>query len=1068
MIFTDRTITVRKGESRIDEPIVVYRGDYELEVRFTILNSRFKFMSGANMIESEKASYGQLAILTPYGGNIFSDIVRCNDGSVTFVLTAEMLNQIEEVGLYSFQIRLMDYNKESRVSIPPIEFGIEVREPIASEDHDNSVNNAIVGYSIAKVVDPKEENVGDTFDESGNYNKTKWETGDRISQGKLNKIEDAIDKVNENEISNSASLSKRIDNNFNILDSKIDMVAETGTTVEVIEKITKEEFNRQIEDGTIAHMLVEDNSITSEKIASDVIGFSHILHNKEPLKISGTVSTKYNGSRIVFCFKAPDEPLSNIQIDCEIEYLSPVKNHGVTYGIYGMDDITYDKEIYKTIHIYRDSERDNSFRFCRDYVCAGSENGYNCKYIYVFISGYDIELPSSGECEMCISINSFLINGKNPEFIGFSPYSYDWLSYNIESKNSQYNFFGNIATSINFTDMLNDNARVIEDIIGNSLVAKTIQNVEYSGYCNDDGTRHFLTYMFDISDLVNNNPTILSSNTLHIDMTFVDNDNCDYIDMQLFNNNSSDLNDLGDGYENELMGITRIIDGYRVNIDHNPVGNYNFIRLCVGFVPIDKTLPSGSCIENVSVRLGDIDLSEYISNITPLSGHFNGDIVKIMCYGNSPHDILYGILDSYKKQIMNDLYIGEYHTIMEVSGKTDDPNGLFTIVMLNVRQLIDTYGLMNNWDIFSKLKVENKSNTSSVTIQLFNNDNDDLSTLAGGELFSDTYRHNLDVDLVKGFKLTQTHQYLRLCLGCVAADKQETISASIQLKELYAKTNEGVTIDLLPFIYKIDGLSVDDRFNIEYSQDISRGTQLVTRGGLEVEINKLNDRIDQISISGATGSISKWAGKRWCVIGDSITEKNFRANKNYHDYIKSSIGCIVYNHGKSGSGYQASNSIVNRIGNCPSDSELITVFAGTNDYNHGTVPLGNVGDKDTTTLCGCIYLTYSRLLERFPTKTIAVFTTLPRSSCYPLNEVTNDRGYTLGDVAKATKEIAELFGFPVLDLYHCSNLHPWIAANNTYYFAYQNDGVSSGDGLHPNDAGQKVLADKILSFINAL
>ena len=219
MIFTDRTITVRKGESRIDEPIVVYRGDYELEVRFTILNSRFKFMSGTNMIESEKASYGQLAILTPYGGNIFSDIVRCNDGSVTFVLTAEMLNQIEEVGLYSFQIRLMDYNKESRVSIPPIEFGIEVREPIASEDHDNSVNNAIVGYSIAKVVDPKEENVGDTFNESGNYNKTKWKTGDRISQGKLNKIEDAIDKVNKNEVNNTAVLSKRIDNNFNVLDS---------------------------------------------------------------------------------------------------------------------------------------------------------------------------------------------------------------------------------------------------------------------------------------------------------------------------------------------------------------------------------------------------------------------------------------------------------------------------------------------------------------------------------------------------------------------------------------------------------------------------------------------------------------------------------------------------------------------------------------------------------------------------------------------------------------------------------------------------------------------------------
>ena len=275
MIFTDRTITVRKGESRIDEPIVVYRGDYELEVRFTILNSRFKFMSGTNMIESEKASYGQLAILTPYGGNIFSDIVRCNNGSVTFVLTADMLNQIEEVGLYSFQIRLMDYNKESRVSIPPIEFGIEVREPIASEDHDNSVNNAIVGYSIAKVVDPKEEKVGDTFDESGNYNKTKWETGDRISEGKLNKIEDAIDKINQNEINDMSVLNRRIDNNFNVLDStkadildvnsKIWSMANMGQDVK--EAMTGGSVAVVDEDAILAENIV-DKQVTANKIAN--------------------------------------------------------------------------------------------------------------------------------------------------------------------------------------------------------------------------------------------------------------------------------------------------------------------------------------------------------------------------------------------------------------------------------------------------------------------------------------------------------------------------------------------------------------------------------------------------------------------------------------------------------------------------------------------------------------------------------------------------------------------------------------------------------------------------------
>ena len=275
MIYTDRTITVRKGESKIDEPIVVYRGDYELEVRFTITNSRFKFMSGTNLIETEKASFGQMAILTPYGGNIFSDIVRCSDGTVTFVLTESMINQIEEIGLYSFQIRLYDYNKESRVSIPPIEYGIEVREPIASEDHDNSVNNAIVGYSIAKVVNP-EENVGDTFDEDGNYNKTKWETGDRISQGKLNKIEDAIDKINQNEKADVVALDKRVNNNFNVLNltkadkNEIFTMANMGQDIK--EAMTGGSVP-VVGNHSVAKNNVLPNQITHEKLANNVLKF---------------------------------------------------------------------------------------------------------------------------------------------------------------------------------------------------------------------------------------------------------------------------------------------------------------------------------------------------------------------------------------------------------------------------------------------------------------------------------------------------------------------------------------------------------------------------------------------------------------------------------------------------------------------------------------------------------------------------------------------------------------------------------------------------------------------------
>ncbi|MBL3250348.1 SGNH/GDSL hydrolase family protein, partial [Klebsiella pneumoniae] len=90
---------------------------------------------------------------------------------------------------------------------------------------------------------------------------------------------------------------------------------------------------------------------------------------------------------------------------------------------------------------------------------------------------------------------------------------------------------------------------------------------------------------------------------------------------------------------------------------------------------------------------------------------------------------------------------------------------------------------------------------------------------------------------------------------------------------------------------------------------------------------------------------SKWAFKKWGVIGDSITERNFRTNKNYHDYIAEKINCFVYNYGVSGTGWRTPNGagtgrpIYERIGAMDPTLDLITVFAGTNDWGETGKPL---------------------------------------------------------------------------------------------------------------------------------
>ena len=143
MIFTDRTVTVKGGVSSINEPIILYRGDKEVEIRF-VLKEKAPFIFNkevdSNIIELSEAAYGQLVIKAPNGlPPIFSEVAPTNEGKIVFNITAEMIDEIAEVGNYTFQIRLFDESMNSRVTLPEVNGGIEIREPIASEDTASTV-----------------------------------------------------------------------------------------------------------------------------------------------------------------------------------------------------------------------------------------------------------------------------------------------------------------------------------------------------------------------------------------------------------------------------------------------------------------------------------------------------------------------------------------------------------------------------------------------------------------------------------------------------------------------------------------------------------------------------------------------------------------------------------------------------------------------------------------------------------------------------------------------------------------------------------------------------------------
>ena len=229
MIFTERTITVVNDSATINKPLILYRGDKNIELKITIVESQFKFRStgASNVIETANASYAQLVINTPYNSPIFSEITATENGTVIFVISAAMIDEVREVGIYDIQIRLLDDNKQSRVTIPPVSNAIEIREPMAIEDgspiDSNVVNVAKVNRALTTTSAPLE-----AFDSQGNYIKKTWGDGDPITDAALNKMEAGIDGVNK-KVAGVSSQIKDIVNNGNATLNKIEVLEEDPT-----------------------------------------------------------------------------------------------------------------------------------------------------------------------------------------------------------------------------------------------------------------------------------------------------------------------------------------------------------------------------------------------------------------------------------------------------------------------------------------------------------------------------------------------------------------------------------------------------------------------------------------------------------------------------------------------------------------------------------------------------------------------------------------------------------------------------------------------------------------------
>ena len=205
-------------------------------------------------------------------------------------------------------------------------------------------------------------------------------------------------------------------------------------------------------------------------------------------------------------------------------------------------------------------------------------------------------------------------------------------------------------------------------------------------------------------------------------------------------------------------------------------------------------------------------------------------------------------------------------------------------------------------------------------------------------------------------------------------------------------------------------------------------------------------------------------------LGDSITQ-GVGASKHENCYVKiieKKMDAQCRNYGVGGTRIArqikpSSETIYDedfclRLNQMNPKADIIIVFGGTNDFGHGDAPIGTISDRTPDTFYGALHYLYMNLIKKYPDAFIFIITPLHRvDENNPRGEGNKEcDGLVLQEYVKIIREVADFYSLPILDLFADSGIYPLIPTHKEKYTV---------DGLHPNDLGHSIVAEKIMCFI---
>ena len=202
MIIRELTMTVSNTSAKLNEPLQIYRNDRGIDLKIKVIEYKFKFDKEveSDVIVDNSIISARAVILKPNGHVFECPKQPIEDDCVVIHIDKTWTDERFEEGKYQLQLQLYgsDYVNE-RVTLPPVSFTVA---PVIGHVAEEGVSYDEVGDGMAGITgavdgDGSDANINDF--ENNMYNKTEWKTGDLLTASRLNKMEDALEYIIENE-----------------------------------------------------------------------------------------------------------------------------------------------------------------------------------------------------------------------------------------------------------------------------------------------------------------------------------------------------------------------------------------------------------------------------------------------------------------------------------------------------------------------------------------------------------------------------------------------------------------------------------------------------------------------------------------------------------------------------------------------------------------------------------------------------------------------------------------------------------------------------------------------------